>query len=132
MTKTKKTISPMNLQQIGMKIGHFTDHDNGTGCTVFLLVKPVRASVSVRGAAPASRETDLLRPGKMIREIHAIVLSGGSAYGLESAHGVMEFLEEQGIGYDTGAALVPLVPGASIYDLKFKKFFCETYEGMGL
>ncbi len=110
----------MDLQKIGVKIGHYTDFDNGTGCTVFLFDKPVRASVSVRGSAPASRETDLLRPGKMIREINGIVLSGGSAYGLESVYGVMEFLEEQGKGYDTGAALVPLVPAASIYDLKFK------------
>jgi len=110
----------MNLQQIGVKIGHFTDEENGTGCTVFLFDKPVKASVSVRGSAPASRETDLLRPGKMIRQIHGILLSGGSAYGLEAAYGVMKYLEENGIGYDTGAALVPLVPGASIYDLKFK------------
>ncbi len=110
----------MNLRRIGVKIGHYTDEENGTGCTVFLFDKPVKASVSVRGSAPASRETDLLRPGKMIRQIHGILLSGGSAYGLEAAYGVMKYLEENGIGYDTGAALVPLVPGASIYDLKFK------------
>ena len=110
----------MDTRKFGFKVGHKTDIESGTGCTVFIFENGVRASVSVRGAAPASHETDLLRPGKLIREIHGIVLTGGSAYGLESAAGVMKYLEEQGIGYDTGAALVPLVPAAGIYDLKYR------------
>ncbi len=109
-----------DLKSLGVKVGHATDFDNGTGCTALIFDKPVRASASVRGAAPASRETDLLMPGKLIREIHGIVLTGGSAFGLESAHGVMRYLEEKGIGYDTGAAVVPIVPAAGIYDLKYK------------
>ncbi len=110
----------MDTGKFGFKVGHKTDIENGTGCTVFIFENGARASVSVRGSAPASHETDLLRPGKLIREIHGIVLTGGSAYGLESATGVMKYLEEQGIGYDTGAALVPLVPAAGIYDLKYR------------
>ena len=110
----------MDTRKFGFKVGHKTDVENGTGCTVFIFENGARASVSVRGSAPASHETDLLRPGKLIREIHGIVLTGGSAYGLESAAGVMKYLEEQGIGYDTGAALVPLVPAAGIYDLKYQ------------
>ena len=110
----------MDTRKFGFKVGHKTDVENGTGCTVFIFENGARASVSVRGSAPASHETDLLRPGKLIREIHGIVLTGGSAYGLESTAGVMKYLEEQGIGYDTGAALVPLVPAAGIYDLKYR------------
>ncbi len=111
----------LDLKSLGVRIGHTTDREGGSGCSVFLFDRPVRASVSVRGAAPASRETDLLMPGKLIREIHGIVLSGGSAFGLESAYGVMKYLEERGIGYDTGTAVVPIVPAAAIYDLKYGK-----------
>ena len=118
----------MDTRKFGFKVGHKTDSESGTGCTVFIFENGARASVSVRGAAPASRETELLRPGKLIREIHGIVLTGGSAYGLESAAGVMRYLEEQGIGYDTGAALVPLVPAAGIYDLKYKTTVRPTGE----
>ncbi len=110
----------IDLKPLGVRAGHATDPEGGTGCTVFIFDKPVRASASVRGAAPASRETDLLNPGKLIREIHGIVLTGGSAFGLESAYGVMRYLEERGIGYDTGTAVVPIVPAAGIYDLKYR------------
>jgi L-aminopeptidase/D-esterase-like protein len=90
-----------------------------TGCTVILAERGAVASVDVRGGAPATRETDLLRPENLVQQVHAIVLSGGSAYGLDSATGVMKYLEERSIGYKTRAAVVPIVPGASLIDLAF-------------
>lgn len=88
-----------------------------TGCTVILPDWPVIASADIRGFAPGTRELALLEPSRQISHIHALVLTGGSAFGLDSACGVVQFLEEQGIGYDTGAARVPIVPAAVIYDL---------------
>ena len=89
----------------------------GTGCTVFVSEGGMRAGLDVRGGGPAGRETQLLNPLMAAQTIHAIVLAGGSAYGLGAANGVMSCLEERGIGYDTGYALVPLVVQADIYDL---------------
>ncbi|MBI3490903.1 MAG: P1 family peptidase, partial [Acidobacteria bacterium] len=88
-----------------------------TGCTVILAEAGATAGVDVRGAAPATRETDLLDPVDIVQQIHAVVLSGGSAFGLDSAGGVMKYLEEKGIGFPFGGAHVPTVPGASLFDL---------------
>ena len=98
-------------------IGQVENKDAATGCTVLVCKDGMRAGLDVRGGGPASRESQLLNPLMSAQMVHAIVLSGGSAYGLGTANGVMSFLEEQGIGYDTGFALVPLVAQADIYDL---------------
>jgi L-aminopeptidase/D-esterase-like protein len=101
----------------GIKVGHETLAARPTGCTVVLVERGAVAGVDVRGSAPGTRETDLLSPVNTIDEIHAIVLSGGSAFGLDAASGVMRFLEERGIGYDAGVARVPIVPAAVLFDL---------------
>ena len=101
----------------GIHVGHDTNLEAGTGCTVLLCTPPAVGGVDVRGGAPATRETDLLRPMHMVNEVNAILLTGGSAFGLDAASGVMRYLEEQGIGYDTGVAHVPIVPAAAIFDL---------------
>jgi L-aminopeptidase/D-esterase-like protein len=103
----------------GIRIGHDTNLEAGTGCTVILCDTPATGGVDVRGGAPATRETDLLHPLNMVEEVNAVMLTGGSAYGLDAASGVMHYLEEQGIGYDTGVARVPIVPAAAIFDLAF-------------
>lgn len=102
----------------GILVGHHTDLQNGTGCTV-ILCPPDGAvgGVDVRGPAPATRETDLLRPGHLVERVNAILLTGGSAFGLDAASGVMRYLEEKKIGYNTGVARVPIVPAAAIFDL---------------
>ena len=101
----------------GIRVGHWTDLDAGTGCTVVLCEQGPRAGVDVRGAAPATRETDLLRPGSLVGRAHAILLSGGSAFGLDAAAGVMRYLEEHGVGFATHAGRVPIVPAAALFDL---------------
>ena len=101
----------------GIKVGHIQNDEAKTGCTVILPEMPVVAGVDVRGLAPGTRELDLLDPVRQITEIHAIVLTGGSAFGLDAACGVVKFLEEHGIGFDTGVARIPIVPAAVIYDL---------------
>lgn len=101
----------------GIKVGHHTLTERPTGCTVILAEAGATAGVDVRGAAPATRETDLLNPVDIVQQIHAVVLSGGSAFGLDSATGVMRYLEEKGIGFPFGGAHVPTVPGASLFDL---------------
>ena len=106
----------------GFKIGHFTDERKKTGVSVFLAERGAVGGVSVRGAAPATRETDLLDPLKSVQEINAVVLSGGSAFGLEAASGVQQFLFEGGFGYNAGKYRVPIVVGASVYDLEYGEF----------
>ena len=101
----------------GVKVGHRTLTARPTGCTVILVEGGATAGVDVRGAAPATRETDLLNPVDIVDKIHAVVLSGGSAFGLDSATGVMKYLEEKGIGFPFGGVHVPTVPGASLFDL---------------
>ena len=98
-------------------IGQAENKEAGTGCTVLICKNGMRAGLDVRGGGPASRESQLLNPLMSAQILHAIVLAGGSAYGLGTANGVMSYLEEQGIGYDTGYALVPLVAQSDIYDL---------------
>jgi L-aminopeptidase/D-esterase-like protein len=101
----------------GIKVGHHTLTERPTGCTVVLAEAGVTAGVDVRGSAPATRETDLLSPVNIVQIAHAIVLSGGSAFGLDSASGVMRYLEEKKIGFEFGPAHVPIVPAAAIFDL---------------
>ena len=100
-----------------LMIGQMEDKEAGTGCTVLVCRDGMRAGLDIRGGGPASRESQLLDPLTSAQFIHAIVLSGGSAYGLGTANGVMSYLEEHGIGYDTGVALVPLVAQSDIFDL---------------
>lgn len=101
----------------GIKVGHFTDETNITGCTVILCPSNTTASCDVRGNSPGSRELALLAPDKQMQEIHAIFLSGGSAFGLDAANGVMKYLVENNIGYKTPWAIVPIVSSAIIFDL---------------
>ena len=102
----------------GIKVGHHTLSERPTGCTVILAEGGATAGVDVRGAAPATRETDLLGPVNSVQKVHAIVLAGGSAFGLDSAAGVMRYLEEHKIGFPFGSARVPIVPGAALFDLR--------------
>lgn len=101
----------------GLVVGHFTSDKRPTGCTVVIAEQGAVAGVDVRGGAPGTRETDLLRPEMSIQKAHAVVLSGGSAYGLATADGVMRYLEEREIGFPTSAGVVPIVPASIIYDL---------------
>ncbi len=101
----------------GIRVGHDTNLEAATGCTVILCETPAVGGVDVRGGAPATRETDALRPMHMVEEVNAVVLTGGSAFGLDAASGVMRYLEEQGQGFDAGVARVPIVPAAAIFDL---------------
>ena len=102
----------------GIRVGHAQNIQARTGCTVVLCRKEgATGGVSVRGAAPGTRETDLLRPGNLVEQVHAVVLSGGSAFGLDAASGVMRQLEISGIGLDMGSVRVPIVPSAVLYDL---------------
>src|SRR6202011_1081228 len=101
----------------GGKAGHFTDTRRPTGCTVLIFEKGATAGVDVRGSAPGTRETDLLSPTNSVQQIQAILLSGGSAFGLDAAGGVVRYLEEHGLGFQVGAVTVPIVPAAVIYDL---------------
>jgi L-aminopeptidase/D-esterase-like protein len=101
----------------GIKVGHFTDSRRPTGCTVILYERGAVAGVDVRGSAPGTRETDLLKPTNFVDKVNAIVLSGGSAFGLDTATGVMRYLEEHDSGYATAGGKVPIVPAAILYDL---------------
>jgi L-aminopeptidase/D-esterase-like protein len=103
----------------GIKVGHFTETRRPTGCTVLLAEEGAVAGVDVRGAAPGTRETDLLDPSNLVERVHAVVLSGGSAYGLAAADGVMRFLEEAGIGFPAGPGIVPIVASAVLFDLTY-------------
>ncbi|MEK7216743.1 MAG: P1 family peptidase [Chloroflexota bacterium] len=100
-----------------LKVGHYTDLHGITGCTVVLCERGAAAGVFVSGAAPGTRETELLGPGMLVESVHAVLLSGGSAFGLAAADGVMRFLEERGAGFETRFARVPIVPAAILYDL---------------
>lgn len=101
----------------GIRVGSDTQPEAGTGCTVVVPEWPALGAVDVRGGAPATRETDLLSPLCFMREVHAVLLSGGSAFGLAAADGVMRALAARGIGFDVGVARVPIVPTAALFDL---------------
>jgi L-aminopeptidase/D-esterase-like protein len=101
----------------GIEVGHAQNAKALTGCTVVLCRKGATCGVDVRGGAPGTRETDLLNPVNLVQKVHAIMLAGGSAYGLDAASGAMRYLEEHKIGFNTGAARVPIVPSAILFDL---------------
>lgn len=101
----------------GIRVGHVTHLEGATGCTVVLCPEGTVGGVDVRGGAPGTRETDLLHPMNLVQNVHAVVLSGGSAYGLATADGVMRWLEERKIGFPVGDFVVPIVPAAILMDL---------------
>ena len=107
----------MITQVTGIRVGHATELEGLTGCTVVLCPPGTVGSVDLKGGAPGTRETDALRPGTLVNEVHAVLLTGGSAFGLAAATGVVRWLEEKGIGFDTGLARVPIVPAAVLFDL---------------
>src|SRR5690349_5193941 len=115
----------------GIQVGHAQDDEALTGCTVILCRKGAVAGVDVRGGAPGTRETDLLDPVNLVEKVHAIVLAGGSAYGLDAASGVMRYLEEKKIGFNTGTARVPIVPSAILYDLALGRADVRPDAAMG-
>ncbi|AEE91311.1 conserved protein of unknown function [Tepidanaerobacter acetatoxydans Re1] len=106
----------------GIQVGHAQDYEAGTGCTVVLCSEGAVAGVDVRGGAPGTRETDLMAPENLVQKVHAVYLSGGSAFGLDGASGVMHYLEKKGIGFDVGVTKVPIVPAAVIFDLTVGDF----------
>lgn len=115
----------------GIEVGQAQDEQGGSGCTVILCREGCSAGVDVRGGGPATRETDLLDPINMVQKIHAVCLSGGSAFGLDAAGGVMRFLEEAGCGHDMGFVKVPIVCGASLFDLGVGDLHCRPDGAMG-
>ena len=115
----------------GVEVGHAQAEEALTGCTVILCRKGAVAGVDVRGGAPGTRETDLLNPVNLVQKVHAIVLAGGSAFGLDAASGVMRYLEEQKIGFDTGVVKVPIVPAAILYDLALGRASIRPDSAMG-
>ena len=124
-----KEISVNDILQI--KIGQMEDAENGTGCTVFVCEDGMRAGLDVRGGGPASRESELLKPLAAAQYIHAIVLAGGSAFGLGTANGVMKCLEERNIGFDVGVTKVPLVVQSDLFDLTVGSAFRRPDPEMG-
>ena len=100
----------------GLEVGHFTDSRRPTGCTVIITRAGAIGGVDVRGAAPGTRETDLLHPSNLVDRVHAVMLAGGSAWGLDAAGGAMRWLEDEGIGLDVKYGLVPIVPAAVLFD----------------
>src|SRR5512136_3409328 len=105
----------------GILVGHAQDETALTGCTVILCGKGAVGGVDQRGGAPGTREVDALHPMHLVTKVHGVVLAGGSAFGLEAATGVMRFLEERGVGFDTHIAKVPIVPAAILFDLGIGK-----------
>ncbi|MGN2337410.1 P1 family peptidase [Clostridium cagae] len=103
----------------GIKLGHAENKEGGTGCSVVICKNGATGGVDVRGGSPGTRETDLLNPMEMVDKIHAVVLSGGSAFGLDASSGVMEYLENKNIGFDVTVAKVPIVCQAILFDLAF-------------
>jgi len=115
----------------GIEVGHAQDEEALTGCTVLICRKGAVTGVDVRGGAPGTRETDLLDPINLVEKVHAVVLAGGSAFGLDAASGVMRYLEEQKIGFNTGVAKVPIVPAAILYDLNLGRADVRPDSAMG-
>ncbi len=114
-----------------VQIGQVENREAGTGCTVFLCEEGMRAGLDVRGGGPASRESQLLNPLTAARKVHAIVLAGGSAFGLGAAGGVMEYLESRGVGFDVGVTKVPLVVQSDLFDLTVGDPFVRPDAAMG-
>ena len=128
MSTTNSTLTAVP----GLRVGHATDLEHLTGCTI-VLCPPAGcvAGVDQRGSAPGTRETDLLRPGQLVERVHAIMLAGGSAFGLAAADGVMRYLEEGGVGFPVGVTVVPIVPAAIIFDLTVGDFRVRPDAAMG-
>ena len=125
-------LKEININEIkGFKIGHAQNIDGATGCTAIICENGAFAGVDVRGGGPATRETDLLKSENMIQQIHAVMLSGGSAYGLDAASGAMAYLEEKNIGFNVGVGVVPIVCGASLFDLVVGDCKCRPDKTMG-
>lgn len=123
----------IKIQDIkGFKLGHSTNLEAGTGCTVIICEEGASAGVTVRGGAPGTRETNLLNPSEMIQKINALVLSGGSAFGLDSCSGVMEYLEKRNVGYDVGVTKIPIVCSAVLFDLTCGSSLIRPDKQMGL
>ncbi len=110
-------LNPTITAVAGLEVGHYTDRDNATGCTVILCRQGAVGGVDVRGGSPGTRETELLRPVHRVDRVHAVVLSGGSAFGLDAASGVTAYLAEEGVGLVVGPAVVPIVSAAILFDL---------------
>ncbi|WP_352400996.1 P1 family peptidase [Anaerotignum sp.] len=115
----------------GIKVGHAQNLEAKTGVTVVIAENGAVCGVDVRGAAPGTRETDLLNPLNAMERVNAVVLAGGSAFGLESACGVMDYMEEKGMGFDVGVTKVPIIPAAVLYDLENGDVFCRPDKEMG-
>jgi L-aminopeptidase/D-esterase-like protein len=115
----------------GIEVGHAQDEEALTGCTVIICREGAVAGVDLRGGAPGTRETDLLNPVNLVEKVHAVVLSGGSAFGLDAATGVMRYLEEQKIGFNVGVARVPIVPSAILFDLNLGRADVRPDAAMG-
>ena len=113
MQSTNQTLTAIE----GITVGHATNTTARTGCTVILCPSGATAGVDVRGAAPGTRETEALRSGRLVQKAHAVLLTGGSAFGLDAAGGVVEYLEAQNVGFPAGSVRVPIVPAAVIFDL---------------
>ncbi len=112
-----ESIAASIVDVAGVSVGHFTDKRRPTGCSVVLTPQGAVCGVDVRGAAPGTRETELLSPLNSVEQVHAVLLAGGSAFGLDAAGGVMRWLEERGIGVAVGTVRVPIVPAAILFDL---------------
>lgn len=115
----------------GIEVGHATDSVGLTGCTVVICRQGAVGGVDVRGSAPGTRETDLLRPENLVEKVHAVLLAGGSAFGLNGATGVVRYLEKHGIGYDAGVVCVPIVPAAVLFDLSVGDPYARPDAEMG-
>lgn len=115
----------------GLKVGHAQADEALTGSTVIVCEGGATGGVDQRGGAPGTRETDLLRPVHLVEKVHAILLTGGSAYGLDAAGGVMKYLEERGVGFNVGATVVPIVPAAVIFDLTLGRADVRPDAAMG-
>ncbi|MBI5943184.1 MAG: P1 family peptidase [Chloroflexi bacterium] len=136
MRRARMKIETMKLKNAitdvyGIEVGHAQNEEALTGCTVILCRKGAVAGVDVRGGAPGTRETDLLNPINLVEKVHAIVLAGGSAFGLDAASGVMRYLEENKIGFNTGVARVPIVPSAILFDLNLGRADVRPDAAMG-
>ena len=115
----------------GIEVGHAENKTALTGCTVVICEGGAVAGVSQRGGAPGTRETDLLHPSRSVQKIHAVLLSGGSAFGLDAAGGVMQYLEERKVGFQVGSTVVPIVPSAILYDLDYGDHAIRPDKEMG-
>ena len=128
----KEIFREISIEEIeGFRIGNAQDAEGGSGCTVIICEKGAVGGVDVRGGGPASRETDLLDPQKACQEVYGVLLSGGSAFGLDAAGGVMRYLEEREIGFDVGIGHVPIVPAACLFDLTVGDSRCRPDAKMG-